>query len=579
MKAAIYARVSTERQLSEGKTSMEDQLARCRAVCEAKGWEIVEVYDEGDASAGTAHRSEFQRLIADCKAGKLTEYDPNGRELSYGVIVVREVSRLSRVAQARRAIEELMVEWGISVLNAKNGMLYSESEGLGAGLIWHIEAKMAEAEWLERSHRTNQGMFGKARQGIVPGSKAPFGYRWAGGQLEVEQDEADVVTRIFKRIAAGATCATVARELDAAGVPSPARSARGWWPATVFDIATRSAYIGRFEYGRQRWVRLNSERDRQAWAREYTHRHGAPPSHIPPKVRVPGDRVYECECPAIVTPRLWNQVSRHLSKSRKGSKVARRQPMLLGLLRCEECGREMRATWAKGRSGKEHYFYRCGQAIKDPARFPCRVRDRERGLTAYVNAGEIEGLVWQLVDRMLSDRETLERAIGLKLAEQAEQEPSADSRLARHEKRLAATQRAWDGCRRAYFAGDLDDESFARDRTHYERELAMLREEIERMHRGAEERARQRDRAEVIRLISASWPAVREALTEEERARIVRELVTDVTVSREDEVTVSGKLLPASVDRQNGSLVGRTPVLSNPEAASVDFELVGRLAA
>jgi site-specific DNA recombinase len=65
MKAAIYARVSTERQLAEGKTSMEDQLARCRAVCESRGWEIVEVYDEGDASAGTAHRAEFQRLLAD----------------------------------------------------------------------------------------------------------------------------------------------------------------------------------------------------------------------------------------------------------------------------------------------------------------------------------------------------------------------------------------------------------------------------------------------------------------------------------------------------------------------------------
>src|SRR3990172_5623907 len=102
MKAAIYCRVSTLRQNGEDKVSMEDQEERCQAVCAAKGWEVVQVYDEGDASAGTAQRNEFQAMV---QAGKRGEFE---------VIVVREVSRLSRVAQARRAIEELMIEWGLS---------------------------------------------------------------------------------------------------------------------------------------------------------------------------------------------------------------------------------------------------------------------------------------------------------------------------------------------------------------------------------------------------------------------------------------------------------------------------------
>ena len=70
MRAAIYARVSTARQAAEDKISMEDQEERCRAICEAKGWEITHVYDEGDASAGSAQRDEFQRMIADAKAGQ-----------------------------------------------------------------------------------------------------------------------------------------------------------------------------------------------------------------------------------------------------------------------------------------------------------------------------------------------------------------------------------------------------------------------------------------------------------------------------------------------------------------------------
>ena len=561
LRAAIYCRVSTQKQLGEGKTSIDDQLSRCREACVQRGWTVVEVFDEGDASAGTAQRGEFQRMIAAAKAG------------AFDFIVCREVSRLSRVAQARRAIEELMVEWGIGVLNAKNGMLYSEGEGLGAGLIWHLEAKLAEAEWVERAHRTNQGMFGKAKAGVVPGSKAPYGYRWSADapkQLLVEPDEADTVRAIFRQIAAGKTCAQVARDLDLSLVPTPSNSERGWWPATVFDIATRKAYVGRFEFGRQRWVRLNSERDRQAWARDYAVRHGRAPKVIPAKIRVPGDQVFECACPSIVSDSLFRATGRRLSKSRKGAREARSKPELLGLLRCEECGREMRATWAKGRNGSEYHFYRCAQATKDPTRFPCRTADRQRGLTAYVNAGALESLVWTLVDQMLSDPVTLETAVGLRLADQAEWEPSAQNRLGRHQLRLSKTVRAWEQCRRLYFAGDLDSESFARDREHYERELAMLREEIERMQRSSEERARQRDQLELIGLVAASWPAIREGLTESDRRLLVSTLVSDITVSREDEVTVSGKLTPlggSTVEVSGGRYWIRTSDLCDVNAA------------
>ena len=187
--AAIYCRVSTSCQAGEDKTSLEDQETRCREVCSQKGWEVVEVYDEGDASAGTAQRAEFQRMLADARSG------------AFEVIVVREVSRLSRVAQARRAIEELIIEWDLSVCNARTGLVYSERDGLGASVIWTIEAKMAEAEYAERSFRTTMGMRAKAERGLVPGAAAPYGYRWTGGeqsQLVVDECEAEVVERVLE---------------------------------------------------------------------------------------------------------------------------------------------------------------------------------------------------------------------------------------------------------------------------------------------------------------------------------------------------------------------------------------------
>ena len=67
-----------------------------------------------------------------------------------------------------------------------------------------------------------------------------------------------------------------------------------------------------------------------------------------------------------------------------------------------------------------------------------------------------------------------------------------DERLQRHEARLERSQRAWDAARRTYFAGDIGPESFGRDKEHYERELGMLRDEVDRMREAAEDRVNRR---------------------------------------------------------------------------------------
>jgi len=46
------------------------------------------------------------------------------------------------------------VDWGMAVCNARTGLVYSEPEGLGADVIWTLEARLAEAELAERSFRT-----------------------------------------------------------------------------------------------------------------------------------------------------------------------------------------------------------------------------------------------------------------------------------------------------------------------------------------------------------------------------------------------------------------------------------------
>jgi site-specific DNA recombinase len=85
--AAICVRVSTSRQ-AERDLSLPDQVAQCRAYCERKGWDVVEVFSEPGASALDDDRPVFQEMIFKAKRA----------DRPFAFIVVHSLSRFSRDA-------------------------------------------------------------------------------------------------------------------------------------------------------------------------------------------------------------------------------------------------------------------------------------------------------------------------------------------------------------------------------------------------------------------------------------------------------------------------------------------------
>jgi DNA invertase Pin-like site-specific DNA recombinase len=55
MRAAIYARVSTADQATEG-TSIDTQLDSCRSYVNAKGWDLVDTFVDEGVSGGMENR-------------------------------------------------------------------------------------------------------------------------------------------------------------------------------------------------------------------------------------------------------------------------------------------------------------------------------------------------------------------------------------------------------------------------------------------------------------------------------------------------------------------------------------------
>ncbi len=102
-----------------------------------------------------------------------------------------------------------------------------------------------------------------------------------------------------------------------------------------------------------------------------------------------------------------------------------------------------------------------------------------------------------------------------------------------------------------YLAGRMTDADYDRDRVYFERDITSLDDEIRRMKSAADERLRHSQQLEDVASLSKQWMAIREVLTEEEKREIIWALVTDVSISPDDELTIEGTLKPFSLSLRN----------------------------
>ncbi len=259
MIAAIYARKSTEQSgVADEQKSVARQVEHARAYAAAKGWTVDNgcvFVDDGISGAEFAGRPGFVRLIAALKPRPPFE-----------VLVMSEESRLGREAIETAYALKQLVAAGVRVffyLEDRERTLDSPTDKIMLSLT-------AFADELERERarqRTYDAMIRKARAGHVTGGRV-FGYENVRSDLGyvvrvVNDNEAEVIRRIFNMCAAGDGMKSIAIRLNDDRTPSPrARQGvpRGWAPSTVREVLYRDLYRG--------VVVWNRTRKRDAWGRK-----------------------------------------------------------------------------------------------------------------------------------------------------------------------------------------------------------------------------------------------------------------------------------------------------------------------
>ncbi len=410
LRVALYARYSTDLQ---SESSAEDQLTALRKMVAQRGWtEVAAFRDEGISGTALATRPGVRALMRDAGAG------------AFDLVLTEALDRLSRGQADMARLFELLSFHGVRLETLGSGQVSELHVGL--------EGTMNRLYLVELAKKTRRGLIGRVEAGFSGGGHC-YGYRIvAKGVLEVDQDQARMIQRIFRDYAAGASARTIAGALNAEGVPGPRGGA---WGANGIlgdrragdGLLCQELYVGVRVFNRRRY-RKHPETGRRSSVLNPTDQWIRKPA---PELRIVGDDLWaavqarQAAIAASPTPRA------HAPKR-----------VFSGLIHCGVCGGPM---WLEG--GK----YACA-----------RRRDRATcSNRKIIRAETIERRVLDGLKAHLLSPDRIAAAVRAYHLEAEAEHAAAVRERAPIEREMAETRRRMDRTMDAYERGDYEVDQLA----------------------------------------------------------------------------------------------------------------------
>ncbi len=230
LRVAAYCRVSTDTE--EQATSYDAQIQHYREYIISKPeWELVDIYaDEGISATNTKKREEFNRMIEDCKLGRID------------LVITKSISRFARnTVDCLNYIRELK-EMNIPVFFEKESINTMDAKG---EVLLTIMASLAQQESESLSKNVKLGMQYRFQQGkIMVNTSCFLGYdKDENGNLVINPKQAEIVKRIYREYLEGKSILAICRELERDKI----RTARGnprWHDSSVRKILENEKYMG-----------------------------------------------------------------------------------------------------------------------------------------------------------------------------------------------------------------------------------------------------------------------------------------------------------------------------------------------
>jgi len=226
-KAGLYLRVSTDEQAREG-ISLSSQEQKLRDYCNSNNWEIYDIYVDEGKSGAMMGRPELQRLLNDCKEGKVN------------TILVYRLDRFSRSLRNLIFMVEEMKNYNVDFVSLTEQLDTTTPTGK---LMFHIVGAFAEFERDIIRERIKTCMTTKAKNGYTQ-YKPPFGYQSLNKRLVVNEDEAEIVKDIFSAYLNGYSTLMISRQFK---IPK----------SLVYRILTNETYLGHVKWNKDTYNGLH----------------------------------------------------------------------------------------------------------------------------------------------------------------------------------------------------------------------------------------------------------------------------------------------------------------------------------
>lgn len=328
MVVAAYARVSTEKE--EQEDSFERQVEHYTTLIKAKSeWQFGGIYaDPGITGTRAEKRPNFMKMIDDCRVGKIQK------------ILVKSISRFARnTVDALSYIRELR-DLGIGI--------YFESENIdtltpGGEVLITILAAMAEQESRTMSTNIKWSYQKKFQQGeVILNTGLMLGYTKVGtgndAEYIINEEEAEIVRRIYREYLAGVTVTRIAKALEDDGIPTKLGK-KHWSVSVIQSILSNEKYTGNAVLGKTfKPDVLSKHRQRN---------NGQAPKYYAENTH-----------PAIIDKEQFDMVAAEIERRKNetnvsvgASRYSSKYPFS-GLLICGSCGSKLRRHVRRVGSGK-----------------------------------------------------------------------------------------------------------------------------------------------------------------------------------------------------------------------------------
>ena len=192
-------------------------------------YQLVDIYaDEGITGTEMKKRDELNRLIADCRKGKVDR------------IIVKSVSRLARNTEELLVLLRMCKEIGVSVYFEEQGI---DTEKLNMEMIVTFPGMAAQQESVNISGNLRWSYQKRMQSGDFNCTCPAYGFDLKDGELVINETEAAVIRRIFDLYLQGYGTLAIAKMLNEDGIPRK-HGYEKWLPSSINYVLNNERYMG-----------------------------------------------------------------------------------------------------------------------------------------------------------------------------------------------------------------------------------------------------------------------------------------------------------------------------------------------